>query len=54
MNQPEPQGLSFLVLMADIEKGLIKIPQFQREFVWTKEKSAKCLSDKWCQATLRY
>ncbi len=43
MNQPEPQGLSFLVLMVDIEKGLIKIPQFQREFVWTKEKSAKLL-----------
>lgn len=43
MNQPEPHGLSFPVLMADIEKGLIKIPQFQRDFVWTKEKSAKLL-----------
>lgn len=43
MNQPEPHGLSFPVLMTDIEKGLIKIPQFQRDFVWTKEKSAKLL-----------
>lgn len=43
MNQPEPQGLAFPALMADIEKGLIKVPQFQREFVWTKEKSAKLL-----------
>lgn len=43
MNQPEPQSIVFPVLMADIEKGLIKIPQFQREFVWTKEKSAKLL-----------
>lgn len=40
MNQPEPQSLSFPTLLSDIEKGLIKIPQFQRDFVWTKEKSA--------------
>jgi uncharacterized protein with ParB-like and HNH nuclease domain len=30
-----------MTLLLDIEKGLIKIPQFQREFVWTREKSAK-------------
>jgi hypothetical protein len=41
--QPEPQALSFPGLMEDIKKGLVKIPQFQREFVWTKEKSAKLL-----------
>ncbi len=29
--------------MTDIEKGLTKIPQFQRDFVWTKEKSALLL-----------
>ena len=40
MNQPEPQSISFSMLLNDIEKGLIKIPQFQRDFVWTKEKSA--------------
>lgn len=40
---PEPQGISFSSLMNDIERGLIKIPQFQRDFVWDKEKSAKLL-----------
>lgn len=29
--------------MSDIEKGIIKIPQFQRDFVWSKEKSAKLM-----------
>ncbi len=43
MHQPEPQSISFSALMNDIEKGVIKIPQFQREFVWGKEKSAKLL-----------
>jgi hypothetical protein len=43
MNLPEPQGMSYSTLVSDIEKGLIKIPQFQRDFVWTKEKFAKLL-----------
>ena len=43
MNQPEPHSLSFPALMSDIEKGSVKIPQFQRDFVWTKEKSALLL-----------
>lgn len=43
MNLPEPQSLNFSSLMNDIEKGIIKIPQFQRDFVWSKEKSAKLL-----------
>ena len=43
MNQPEPQSMPFPILMSEIEKGIIKIPQFQRDFVWTKEKSAKLL-----------
>ncbi len=43
MNLPEPQSLTFSSLMSDIEKGITKIPQFQRDFVWTKEKSAKLL-----------
>ncbi len=43
MNQPEPQSISFSTLLNDIEQGLIKIPQFQRDFVWTKEKSALLL-----------
>ncbi|MEW6236549.1 MAG: DUF262 domain-containing protein [Candidatus Omnitrophota bacterium] len=43
MNLPEPQSLIFTSLMSDIEKGIIKIPQFQRDFVWSKDKSAKLL-----------
>ena len=43
MNLPEPQSLTFSSLMSDIEKGNIKIPQFQRDFVWSKDKSAKLL-----------
>jgi hypothetical protein len=43
MNQPEPQSVPFSVLMSDIQKGLIKIPQFQRDFVWSKEKSARLI-----------
>ena len=40
MNLPEPQTRTFLGLVVDIEKGQIKIPQFQRDFVWTMQKSA--------------
>ncbi len=43
MNLPEPLSVTFSSLMNDIEKGNIKIPQFQRDFVWSKEKSAKLL-----------
>jgi hypothetical protein len=43
MNQPEPHALSFHALRNDIERGLIKIPQFQRDFVWSRDKSAKLL-----------
>ncbi|HSU68500.1 MAG TPA: DUF262 domain-containing protein, partial [Tepidisphaeraceae bacterium] len=40
MQQPEPQSLPYNVLLHEIEKGLLKVPQFQREFVWSREKSA--------------
>ncbi len=43
MNLPEPQSQTFSSLMGDIDKGNIKIPQFQRNFVWSKEKSSKLL-----------
>lgn len=43
MNLPEPQSMSYSSLINSIENGVIKIPQFQRDFVWTKEKSAKLL-----------
>lgn len=37
---PEPQNRLFSSLITDIEDGEIKIPQFQRNFVWTIQKSA--------------
>jgi hypothetical protein len=43
MNLPEPMSPNFSALMSDIEKGTIKIPQFQRDFVWSKERSARLL-----------
>jgi hypothetical protein len=43
MNLPEPQSVTFTSLFAEIENGTIKIPQFQRDFVWSKSKSAKLL-----------
>jgi len=43
MYQPQPQSYKFSVLLSEIGQGIIKIPQFQREFVWTKEQSAKLM-----------
>jgi len=43
MKLPEPISRTFTGLIADIEKGEIKIPQFQREFVWDMKKSAKLM-----------
>ncbi len=43
MNLPEPQSVTFTSLLAEIQNGTIKIPQFQRDFVWSKAKSAKLL-----------
>lgn len=43
MNLPKPQYSTFTSLLNDIEKGVIKIPQFQRDFVWSMEKSANLM-----------
>lgn len=43
MNLPEPQSVTFTSLFAEIEDGTLKIPQFQRAFVWPRHKSAKLL-----------
>ena len=43
MNLPEPQSVTFTSLFDEIKNGTIKIPQFQRDFVWSKTKSAKLL-----------
>lgn len=43
MKLPEPISRTFTGLISDIEKGEIKIPQFQRDFVWDIKKSAKLM-----------
>lgn len=43
MHQPDPQSRSYDHILHGINDGTIKIPQFQREFVWTREKSAKLI-----------
>jgi len=43
INLPEPKNLPYKTLLADIEKGLIKIPQFQRDYVWSKERAARLI-----------
>jgi hypothetical protein len=40
MSLPSPTHARYSTLLSDIEKGEIKIPQFQRNFVWTVQKSA--------------
>jgi len=43
MYLPEPHSRGFRGLINDIERGQIKIPQFQREFVWDLNKSASLM-----------
>lgn len=40
MLQPENQPKKYDHLFADIDTGRIKIPRFQRDFVWSKEQTA--------------
>jgi hypothetical protein len=40
---PEPQTRTFSTLISDIGQGQIKIPQFQREFVWDLRKCASLM-----------
>jgi hypothetical protein len=40
---PTPSHARYTNLLSDIEKGEIKIPQFQRDFVWSVQKSAALL-----------
>lgn len=43
MNLPKPQYSTFSFLLNDIERGIIKIPQFQRNFVWSMDKAANLM-----------
>lgn len=43
MNLPKPTSMKYDELIIAVENGKMKIPQFQRDFVWTKNKSADLL-----------
>jgi hypothetical protein len=43
MLQPENQPKKYSHLFTDIDTGRIKIPMFQRDFVWTNEQTAKLI-----------
>lgn len=43
MMLPEPQSKTFSSIINEIEGGQIKIPQFQREFVWDIQKSTQLM-----------
>ncbi|MEI6947321.1 DUF262 domain-containing protein [Paraflavisolibacter sp. H34] len=43
MQLPEPQSQTYSTLLSEIESGQVKIPQFQRDFVWDIGKSANLL-----------
>lgn len=43
INLPQPRAIAYNALLNDIERGLIKIPQFQRDYVWSKENAAKLI-----------
>ena len=43
LEQPKPDSKKYADLINEIQKGVIKIPKFQRDFVWTIDKTAKLL-----------
>ncbi len=43
MSSPKPVPEKYDDLFADIGRGKVKIPQFQREFVWPRDKTAKLI-----------
>jgi len=40
MKQPENQSKKYSALFSQIDEGYVKIPQFQRDFVWSKDQTA--------------
>ena len=41
--QPKPDSKKYTDLISEIQKGQIKVPKFQRDFVWSLDKTAKLL-----------
>ncbi len=42
-SQQKPDSIKYQKLISDIEEGIIKVPKFQRDFVWSIEKTAQLL-----------
>lgn len=42
-DQPKPDSKKYKDLISEIQKGVIKIPKFQRDFVWSIDKTAQLL-----------
>jgi uncharacterized protein with ParB-like and HNH nuclease domain len=43
MLQPENTSKNYETIFVEIDTGIIKIPKFQRDFVWGKEQTAKLI-----------
>ena len=43
IEQPKPDSKKYSDLITEIQNGIIKIPKFQRDFVWSIDKTAKLL-----------
>ncbi|SFE59196.1 DUF262 domain-containing protein [Trichococcus pasteurii] len=43
MAEAKPDNIKYVNLLSDIDSGRVKIPQFQREYVWSKEDAAKLI-----------
>lgn len=43
LKQPENQSKTYAALFSAIDEGKIKVPQFQRDFVWHKEQTARLI-----------
>src|SRR3989344_3620680 len=43
MTQPKPKSEKYHDLITDIRRGYIKLPKFQRDFVWDMEQTTKLL-----------
>jgi hypothetical protein len=43
MKQPKPIGRQYEDIVSNINKGIYQIPKFQRDFVWSKEQTAKLI-----------
>lgn len=42
-NQPKPDSKTYDDLISDVKRGIIKVPKFQRDFVWDLKATAKLL-----------